>query len=155
MKTSPLLLSLSLLILHTSCGKKAHDQAAESHQEHAAYAGHDAHAPGLLEVGNHVAHIDFAHDAAAGTVTLHVTGPDAKTARALSIAPKLNLTGDSPTQVLLQPVSPDSNGASAVFSATHDVLRSEPEGRIAVTVEGQVYQVIIEHNHDAHEGHDH
>lgn len=163
MKPFTILLLLSLLFLQTSCGKKAHDHAGESAEEHAAHsghdhdahAGHDDHAPGLLEVGDHLAHIDFVHDAASGTVTLHVTGPDAKTALALSDAPKLNLIGDNPTQIVTRAFSPDADGASAEFSASDPALKAEPEGRIAVTVGGQTYQVIIEHDHGSHEGHDH
>ena len=155
MKTLTLLLALSLLAW--GCGKSdsgsdhghnhgdhGHDHA---HGDHGHGHDHD-HDPGLIEVGEHVAHIDFAHDATAGSVTLTVTGPDAKTALAADSAPKLNLTGDNPLQI----ETTAKEGATGVYVATNDALKAEPEGRIAISIGGQSYQPTIKHDHD---GHDH
>jgi len=73
----------------------------------------------------------------------------------IKMAPKLNLTGDRPTQLVTKATAADASGASAVFSVTDPALKSEPEGRISVTIGGETYQVPIEHDHDEHEGHDH
>jgi hypothetical protein len=157
MKLLTFLLFLGLLCWQTGCSKpadKGDDHEGHDHGEHGHDHGDDAHdhgahdhAPGLLEVGAHIAHIKFDHDHDAGSITLSVTGADAKTPLLLAAAPKLNLTGESPLQLDTVAVSPDANGASAVFSVTHDALKAEPEGRIAVTIGDQTYQVVIAHDH--------
>jgi hypothetical protein len=166
MKTLSIILFLSLLCWQTGCSKPAEsghdhghdhgDHAGHDHGDgHDAHAGHDHdghdHGSDLLEVGAHVAHIKFDHDHDAGAVTLSFTGPDAKTALLLTAAPKLNLTGDNPLQLETTAVSPDANGASAVFTASDEALKAEPEGRIAVTIGDQSFQVVIAHEHHDHE----
>ena len=164
MKTLTIMLFLGLICWQTGCSKPAesghghdHGEHGHDHGDHAGHdhAGHDHdghdHGSDLLEVGAHVAHIKFDHDHDAGSVTLTFTGPDAKTALLLKTAPKLNLTGDNPQQLETRAVSPDADGASAVFSATNEVLKAEPEGRIAVTIGEESFQVPIAHEHHEHE----
>ncbi|MFT5131210.1 MAG: hypothetical protein ACI8W8_004846 [Rhodothermales bacterium] len=151
MKTFTLFLFLGLLCWQTGCGKSqeaedhGHDHGEHAGHDHGDDAGHD-HAPGLLEIGDHVGHIQFEHDHEAGSVTLTFTAPDAKTPLLLTVAPKLNLTGDSPVQLQTVAVASDAGG-TAVFSVTDEALKAEPEGRIAVTIGEQAYQVAIAHSH--------
>jgi hypothetical protein len=153
MKVRTILLLLALLCWQTGCSKPSDHGHDHDHGEHAGHDhgdhGHDHgadHAPGLLEIGDHVGHIDFQHDAAAGTATLTVTGPDAKTPLVADSAPKINIIGDNPLQI----ETAAQDGASGVYTATHEALKGEPEGRIAIVIAGQSYQISIEH-HD----HDH
>ncbi|MEE9127921.1 MAG: hypothetical protein V3U11_12345, partial [Planctomycetota bacterium] len=92
-----------------------------------------------------IAHLEFVHDRDAGTVTLHVTGEDAKTPMKLTFAPDLNLkTAEGPKVVRTKPVGGDSDGASK-FTVTDPLLKADPlEGQIAMKIGGKPYHPEIQ-----------
>ncbi|MHC4854751.1 MAG: hypothetical protein ACYTF5_22360 [Planctomycetota bacterium] len=113
------------------------------------HAHHGAHGGALIEIGGGIAHVEFVHDAKAGTVTLHVTGKDTKTPLKLTYAPDLNLvTAKGPKVLNTKPVGGAADGASQ-FQVTDALLKTDPlKGRIAIKVEGKAYHPEIEaHEH--------
>jgi hypothetical protein len=102
----------------------------------------------LIEVGNGIAHVEFVHDAKAGTVTLYVAGKDPKTPMKLTHAPDLKLTTAKGQEVVnTKPVGGAADGASQ-FQVTHALLKTDPlEGRITIKIEGKIYNPDIAHEH--------
>ncbi|MFT5122869.1 MAG: hypothetical protein ACI9TH_003540 [Kiritimatiellia bacterium] len=151
MKTWMTLITVIAMGLFTGCGGGDEIHTEDDGHDHEAHADHAEHGPNggeLLEVGDHLAHIELIHDAAAKSITLHILGPDAKTALTLDEAPVLNVTVDgSAIQVPLE-------GTAATFKAEHEAFAGEPEGRISLKMAGKTWQVALAHNHD-HAGHDH
>jgi hypothetical protein len=136
-----------------------HDHGDHEGHDHGDHAAHGPHGGELLEVGEHLAHVELIHDQTAKTVTLHMLGADAKTALTLEEAPKLNLMiGGEAVQVATE-------GSGSEFKAMHEAFAGEPEGKIALKFEGKMYQVELAHahhdhddhaeDHDDHEGHEH
>jgi hypothetical protein len=118
---------------------------------------HDEHKPPhggfLLEVGDHVAHVEVVHDAKDGKVTLYVLDKEAKEAVKIKDAPKLNLmTEDGAVQVETKAVEADKEGLASQFEAKSDALKADPlKGRIAIVIGEKKYNVEIvedEHDHD-------
>jgi hypothetical protein len=114
---------------------------------------HDHKAPHggiLLEVGEEVAHIELVHDAKAGKATLYILGADAKTAKAIKEAPKLNLKTDKGNKQLDTKAVGGKDGAASEYEASGDELKAEHlKGRIAIDIDGK------KHNVDLVEGKDH
>ena len=108
-----------------------------------------SHGGALMEIGDHVAHVELVHDAIAGTVTLYLTGGDAKTPLQIADAPELKLmTAEGPKVVATRPAGTDSKGASQ-FSATDPLLKTDPlKGRIGLRIDGKPYNPEIEEAHD-------
>jgi len=128
-----------------SCG----DEPAVSSGSGSAETGQahqGAHGGALIEIGKGIAHVEFLHDAKAGTVTLHVTGKDPKTPMKLTHAPDLKLTTAKGLKVLnSKPVGGAADGASQ-FHVTDDLLKTDPlEGRITIKIEGKIYNPDIAH----------
>lgn len=129
--------------LLSACGNGDEEGGHSSGQSKA--HSHGPHGGHLLEVGDHVAHLEVIHDEEAGKLTVYVLGPDEKTPFPLEQAPQLKLvTEQGPLVLDLEKV--DQVGAT--FSATADVMKGvEPEGRVSLTIEGKVYNPILEHEH--------
>jgi len=123
--------------------------AGEKKEEHK-HDDHKApHGGALLEVGEHLAHIELVRDEKSGKITLYILGKDAKTAVALTDAPKINLKGKAGKKQL-ETKSVGVTGAE--FEATDELLKAhELEGRIVVTIAGKKYNVDLKDDH----GHDH
>ena len=108
---------------------------------------HGPHGGELLEVGKHVAHIEFIHDEKAGKITLYILGKDAKTAENIADLPLLNLKYKG-TQKQLKTVAMNSTeNESSHFEVTDEVLKEEVDGRIAITIKGVKYNINIQHHH--------
>ncbi|MFH2001583.1 MAG: hypothetical protein ABIK28_18005, partial [Planctomycetota bacterium] len=76
---------------------------AETAHGHAHMEG--AHGGTLLEVGDHVAHLELIHDHENGKYVLHVTGEDMKTPLNADNPPLINLkTADGPKQIESRPI---------------------------------------------------
>ena len=112
------------------------------------HADKGPHGGAILETGDEVAHIEFIRDAKAGTVTLYILGPDAKTALVLKDAPKLNLKTDKGNAQVETKAVEAKDGAASQYTATSDDLKSEHvNGRVALTVNGKQYNVKIDDGH--------
>jgi len=146
-----LMLALGL----AACGGDSHDHG--DHTEKSAQGEAAAHALGstgphggaMGVVGDHVAHIEAAHDDLAGRVTLYVVGEDG-TDLALDRPPVLSLLTDGgSTQVTATAV-----GKAWVFE--HEALKEEPDkARFRLAIGGRTYQPDMPCAHD-HEGeHEH
>lgn len=136
-------LALLVTTLLTACS------AEESNQtEPPAHTGGHAHGPHgghVLEVGDHVAHLEVLHDEEAGKLTLYVLGSDVKTPLPVAKPPQLKLTTASGPKVLDTQASDESG---SVFTVTDAALKGhEPEGRIAIEVNGKTYNPDLEHDH--------
>jgi hypothetical protein len=127
----------------TTGGKPSEPDKAHGHAHHGPHGGH------LIEVGDHVAHVEFLHDPKAGTVTLHVvTGKDPNTPLKLTHAPDLKLvTRKGPKVLPTKPVGGDAHGASQ-FQVTDPLLQVDPlKGRIALEIGGKAYNPELEGAH--------
>lgn len=117
-----------------------------------------SHGGEILEVGDHVAHIEFVHDEKHGKVVLHVLDKEGKSL-GIGDAPRLNLTyEDGKKEKKMQIVAKAINlkdGKSHEFEAEDKLFNSEDfEGKISIKIKGKTYRVEL-HHHDEHEGHDH
>ncbi|BBM87079.1 hypothetical protein [Candidatus Uabimicrobium amorphum] len=122
-------------------------------QGHGHSHGHE-HGPNggeLLEVGEHLAHIEFIHDEKVGKITLYILGKDAKTAEAIEGTPMLNLRYKETKKQLKTVAMNTAENKSSHFEVTDEILKEEVAGRIAITIKGVKYNIKIEHDH----GHDH
>lgn len=153
------LMVLAGLLVVTACGKKdaAHDDhghedhSSHSHDEHSGHdhedhSGHDHGTVGpnggqLVEVGDHLAHLEILHTPEDKKLTIHVLGPHANEALSLPVAPMLNLiVNGEPVQVVL-------DGESSTFTGEHEALAGEPDGHIALNLHGKAYRLPIAHSH--------
>jgi hypothetical protein len=107
-----------------------------------------AHGGVILELGDEVAHLEFVHDEKGGKATIYLTGPDAKTALAITEAPKFNLKGkDGNKQVESKAVNA-KDGAASQFEASDDAFKAhELKGRIVLVINGKKYNADLK---DAH-----
>lgn len=112
----------------------------------------------LIEVGDHVAHIEVVHDAKAGKVTLYILDGEAKDPVKIQNAPRINMmTDDGAKQVATKAVEPDKEEKASQFEATDDALKADPlTGKISIVIGDKKYNVEIkkEEEHD-HEDQDH
>ncbi len=99
------------------------------------------HGGPLLEVGDHVAHIEVLHDEAAGKMTLYVLGQDGKTAVAVEEPPVLKLMGANDA------LTTDAvDGEIGAFSLSNEALNAHgPEGRITIKLNGKTYNPALVH----------
>ena len=137
--------------LFAACSGDDHDHghADSNHTEpHATGEGH-AHGPHgghVLEVGDHVAHLEVVHDEAAGKITLYVLGTDGKSPLAIEKAPQLKLLTDDGPKVL---DAKSQDGSGSVYAVTDTALQGhEPKGRVTIEVNGKVFNPALEHDHD-------
>lgn len=152
-KTAITILATTLFV---ACSGDAHDHdhgdsghTDSNHAEPHADGEGDAHGPHgghVLEVGDHVAHLEVLHDEGAGKITLYVLGTDGKSPLAIEKAPQLKLlTADGPKA--LDTKAQDDSGS--VFAVTDTALKGqEPQGRVTIVVNGKVYNPGLEHDHD-------
>ncbi|WP_372364756.1 hypothetical protein [Candidatus Uabimicrobium sp. HlEnr_7] len=112
---------------------------------------HGPHGGELLEVGEHLAHIELIHNEEMGKITLYILGKDAKTAEVIEGTPMLNLKYKGTQKQLKTVAMNTAENKSSHFEATDKILKEEVTGRIAVTIKGIKYNINIEHHHD----HDH
>jgi hypothetical protein len=139
---SALLLALGLV----ACGGDPHGHShgpdgshAETEHEHAEVGPHGGH---LVEVGDHVAHIELTHEAATNTLTLHVLGADAKSPLSLAKAPEIKLMTEDGPRVLA------TSGEGHTFTVSDAALKdAEPEGRVTLEIDGKVYNPDLAHEH--------
>ena len=111
------------------------------------------HGGALLEIGEHVAHIELVHEPDKGRVVLYILDAKVEKPVAIKDAPKLNLmTADGAKQVLSKAVEPDKDGMASQFEANDDLLKADPlKGRIAVVFDGKKYNVEIKEAEGEHE----
>lgn len=164
-RTVPWLLTVVAACLFASCGDQhpdhdsehahdadqghAHDEdQGHAHDQGQAQDHHGAHGGVLIEVGDHAAHVEFLHDAKAGTVTLHLVRKDGKTPLVVTHAPELKLVTKKGPKVLdTKPVGGTAAGASQ-FQVTDPLLQTDVlEGRIALEIGGKPYNPEIEGVH--------
>lgn len=116
-----------------------------------------SHGGEILEVGNHVAHIEMVHKKKIGIIMLFVLDAHGKT-MGISNAIRLNITykigkTEKRKQVIGKALKL-KGGKSSVFEAQDDIFKSEDfEGLISIKIKGKTYRVEL--HHDDHEGHDH
>ncbi len=138
MRVSVLILMFTAVIVGCDKAKKADDK---DHDHTGSHGGE------LMEIGSEAAHVEFVHNESAGTVKLYVTGPDAKTALSID-PPVLKLKTDAgPVNVTTEAID-GVDGKASTFSASHDALKTHPEGRITLKIDGKEYNPEIVHDHD-------
>lgn len=142
-------IAIPLLLVFASCSEEKHE--AEPGKSSAAAHGHGhkgPHGGHLLEVGDHVAHLEVMHDESAGKMTIYVLGPDAKSAFTGAKAPQVKLTTDSGPKVLSTTAV---SGEAGAFAVTDPALKAHgPEGRISIEIGGKTYNPALEHHHEDH-----
>ena len=127
--------------LFVGCGKEV------DRHEHGHHHGHGAHGPNggeLLEIGDHLAHLELLHDADDKSVTLHLLGPDAKQAIPFDAPPKLNLIVDG------NPLQLEMTGSNSTYTVIHKSFSGQLEGRVALRFDQKNYQITITHAHHHH-----
>ena len=131
------------LAIFGACGN---DEDAHDHSKDGA-GGHAEHGPNggeLIELGDHVAHLEVIHDEDAGTVTLYALDAKLKP-KPLSQAPVLNLPTDAAPKQVVATAQGDSN-SEWLFS--DPALKGEPEGaRLRVVMDGVTYTPDLPHDH--------
>lgn len=140
-------IALPMLLVVAACSdEKPQEKAAKSGA--AAHAHEGPHGGHLLEVGDHVAHLEVMHDEAAGKMTIYVLGSDAKSALTDAKAPQVKLSTDSGPKVLSTTAV---SGAAGAFAVTDPALKAHgPEGRISIEIGGKTYNPALEHDHKDH-----
>jgi hypothetical protein len=143
-RTASGLLAIVAACLLAGCGTDA-KTAGKTPAPEQGHGHHGAHGGALIEVGDHVAHVEVVHDPKAGSVTLHMVGKDGKTPLKLTHAPDLRLvTTKGPKVLETRPVGGDAEGASR-FDVTDPVLQADPlEGRIALEIGSKRYNPELE-----------
>lgn len=140
-------IALPMLLVAAACSDEKH--GTEPSKASAATHGHEGpHGGHLVEVGDHVAHLEVMHDEAAGKMTIYVLGPDAKSALTGANAPQVKLTTDAGPKVLSTTAISGEPGA---FAVTDQALKVHgPEGRISIAIGGKNYNPALEHHHEDH-----
>lgn len=138
------LLLLPLFLPMTGCGggDHGHDHPHPHPDEEAGEGDHEAgpHGGELVEVGDHVGHLELLRDRDAHRLTLHLYGGDAKTPLAAEGPPEVKLVTEGGPVVVTCEVLPDGVGEGSSFVADHDALAAEVlEGRVTLRVGGKVY----------------
>lgn len=155
MKPTKMLLMVSLVFL-SACGKSEDQQNQPKKPEvNATHSEHGPHGGELIELGDHVAHLEIVHDENAGTIALYVLDADLKPT-ALAEAPVLNLPISSgPKQV----TATARAGSNSEWLFSDPVLKGEPEGaRLRIVLDGVTYTPELPHQHEGHspdDGHNH
>lgn len=155
MKATMMLLIASAALL-SACGKsESHQNQQKKPEVAAAHAEHGPHDGELIELGDHVAHLEIVHDEDAGTIALYALDANLKPT-ALTEAPVLNLPTDSgPKQV----TAIARSGSTSDWLFSDPALEGEPEGaRLRVVLNGVTYTPELPHQHSAdgaHDGHKH
>lgn len=126
----------------SSTTNKKPDKANKEHAHE-----HGPHGGDLLEVGDHVAHIEFIHNEEMGKVTLYILGKDGKTPLAIEGTPMLNLKYKDAQKQLKTVAMNTTENKSSHFEVTDNVLKEEVDGRIAITINNTKYNIDIEHHH--------
>lgn len=117
-----------------------------------------SHGGEILEVGNHVAHIEMVHEEKTGMITLFVLDADGKS-MGISDAARINITykigkSEKRKQVIGKALKL-KNGKSSVFETQDNIFKSEDfEGIISIKIKGKTYRVELHHNHEGHDHHD-
>lgn len=139
-------IAIASLVL-AGCGGDDHDHPHTPAGSGGGHA-HGPHGGHLLELGD-AGHLEWVHDAAAGSVRLHLTGPDAKSPLVVARPPEIKLqTKEGLKVVAAVPVGGSSEGASE-YTAVDPALRTEhPEGRITIEIGGKVFNPDLELTHD-------
>ena len=140
-------IALPMLLVVASCSDEKHEE--KPGKSGAAAHGHEGpHGGHILEVGDHVAHLEVMHDESAGKMTIYVLGPDAKSAFTGAKAPQVKLTTDSGPKVLSTTAV---SGEAGAFAVTDPALKAHgPEGRISIEIGGKNYNPALEHHHEDH-----
>jgi hypothetical protein len=143
---------LSWALLIAGCGEDSDqgDRDCEATGGHAAHPDEGPHGGLLLELGS-AAHMEFVHEVKTRTVTVYLTGGDARSPLPISKQPQLKLvTAQGPLVLSMRSVG-GASGKSAQFALTHAALGSEAlEGRISIEVNGKLYNPDLEevHHHE-------
>ncbi len=151
MKPALMFLIASLALLG-ACGKSESHQKQQQKPE--ASTTHAAHGPNdgeLIELGDHVAHLEVVHDEDEGTILLYALDADLKPTT-LTKAPVLNLqTSSGPKQL----TATARGGSQSEWQFSDASLKGEPEGvRLRVVLDGVTYTPDLPHHHEGHSSHD-
>lgn len=143
--TPAMALALLAAAALAACSSDQDPETGAPHQDGGHGHEHGPHGGHVLELGmEHLAHLEVLHDEAAGTLTVYVLGPDARTPLAADAPPELKLATAAGPRVLAMT---DADGTGTAFAATDEALRGEPTGRISVTVQGKAYNPDLVHDH--------
>lgn len=142
-------LMLPVLLALWSCSDGKREEASKPDKPKAATHSHEGpHGGHLLEVGDHIAHLEVMHDESAGKMTIYVLGADAKSALTGTNSPQIKLSTDSGPKVLSTTAI---SGEAGAFTATNSALMTHaPEGRISIEIGGKTYNPALEHHHEDH-----
>ncbi len=141
------LATLVLALALGACGDK-HDDHDHDHDAHAS----GPHGGQILEVGDHVAHLELLEDHEAQKIVIHTLTEENKALR-LKGSPMLTVKFADDLQTIEgTPVDGDATGASE-WHFRHKSLANEYEsGTFRVVINEQTYTVEFEH--DEEHGHD-
>ena len=128
-----------------ACGGDDHAHGpAGMEPESATHTEEAPHGGELIELGQHVAHLEVVHDESAASITVYVLDADLKPL-ALAEAPVLNLPAESGLQQITG-VAADTANTQWSFKAPS--LAGEPEGaRFRVVLNGVTYTPELHHDH--------
>lgn len=149
MKPALMFLIASLALLGACSKSESHqNQKTEASTTHATHGPHDGE---LIELGDHVAHLEVVHDEDAGTLVLYPLDADLKPTT-LTKAPVLNLqTSAGPKQL----TATARGGSQSEWQFKDASLKDEPEGaRLRVVLGGVTYTPDLPHQHEGHSSHD-
>ncbi|PIE22655.1 MAG: hypothetical protein CSA62_11250 [Planctomycetota bacterium] len=122
----------------TDKGAEAPATKNEAHPEHGPNGGH------LLEIGDHVAHLELVQDKDEGSMTLYLLGKDAKTALLIKKAPKVKLISAEGPKVLDTKAVGGSDAGASQWKVSSPLLKGkDAKGRISVEYKGKTYQPEI------------
>ncbi|MAG56510.1 MAG: hypothetical protein CMJ83_09480 [Planctomycetes bacterium] len=143
MKLASLFIVLLAALVSTGCGDESAQDDGSGGGGARAHS-HDGPHGGRLADLTGAGHLEFVHDASAGTVSVHLTTMDAKTALAVPGAPQIKLSTKDGPKILTMTAVGGSGGSASEFTITDDTLKSEVlEGRIVLEIEGQTFNPFL------------
>ena len=101
----------------------------------------------MLEVGDHVAHLEVLHVENTGLITVHVIGADMKTPLAVPTPPQVKISTAEGPKVLDTSPEGGASPTASVFRVSDDALKGHAVGRISIEIDGKTYSPEIEHDH--------
>ena len=102
------------------------------------------HGGEMLELGDHVAHVEFVHDAKNGIAHFYIVDGKGKATAVDQMQLKLQ-TDSGPKQLIAEQVA----GEESHYQVKDAALQGqEPTGRLQVTYKGQTYDNDVDHKHE-------
>ncbi|MAE77415.1 MAG: hypothetical protein CMJ85_11160 [Planctomycetes bacterium] len=141
MKNVTVAVLIAALIGLGACDPAAPDKQSVKHPTKGPHGGK------VLEVGAHVAHLEIAHDEAAGKMTIWVLGPDLATPLKLAKPPQLKIASADGPRVIDSKPGAAAAGDSIFVAIDKALAEHAPEGRITVEINGKVYNPALTHDH--------